>query len=310
MIDLQPNLELTVEQAERLVQSWLDVPVACSGIRRLEGGLVNTVLQIDFDRPPYRAVAKLHGRQGDTFSPEARALEYLRTETECPVPGVYLHDQSGRVVPHAVLLLEHIPGVCLNGLDLEPPERADIEAQLAAVLGELHRHKGGRWGDLDAGRGSVTWAEVFTARLEDARDHPLIAKRMGSEVCARIDTAIDVAQVALRDSGRPTLVHGDVWDGNVIVRRENGRWRLAGLLDPNLQFADVELELAYLEVFDTPRNAFFAAYANYHAPRPGYELRRLFYWLHTALVHVALFGGDFFRDYTARTVDSIDQLVN
>jgi fructosamine-3-kinase len=96
-----------------------------------------------------------------------------------------------------------------------------------------------------------------------------------------------------------------VWDGNLMVRRENGRWRLTGLLDPDLQFADVEFELAYLEVFDTPREAFFAAYAAHQTLRPGYERRRLFYWLHTALVHVALFGDEFFCRFTARTADSI-----
>ena len=50
MIELQPNLELTIEEAERVLQAWLDVPVSCSSIRRLEGGLVNTVLRLDFDR--------------------------------------------------------------------------------------------------------------------------------------------------------------------------------------------------------------------------------------------------------------------
>jgi len=64
-----------------------------------------------------------------------------------------------------------------------------------------------------------------------------------------VDEAIGRSRSALIDCGRPTLVHGDVWDGNVMVVRENGRWRLAGLLDPDLQFADAELELAYLEVF-------------------------------------------------------------
>ena len=82
-----------------------------------------------------------------------------------------------------------------------------------------------------------------------------------------------------------------------------------GLLDPNLQFADVEFELAYLEVFDVPRKAFFAAYANHHALRPGYEQRRLFYWLHTALVHVALFGDEFFCHFTTRTAKRISRLT-
>lgn len=308
MIDLQPDLELTTAQAERLLEAWLGGPVACSEIRRLEGGLVNTVLRLEFDRPPRWAVVKLHSGGGDTFAAEARALDYLRMETACPVPRVYLQDSSTHLIPYAFLLLEHVPGVCLESLDPDPTVRADIDAQLADVLGELHGHHGARWGDVNTKAGSAAWADHFVARLRDVRAHPAVADRLERPVLARVDGAIGLASSALRDSGTPTLVHGDVWDGNLMVRLEDGRWQLTGLLDPDLQFADVEFELAYLEVFDVRREAFFDAYADHQTLRPGYEQRRLFYWLHTALVHVALFGDAFYRDFTARTAASIGRL--
>ena len=308
MVDLQPDLGLTAHQAECLLEAWLEEPVGCSRIQRLEGGLVNTVLQLDFDRPPHQAVVKLHGPNGDSFAEEAHALDYLRANTACPVPRVYLWDNSARLIPHAFLLIERIPGVCLKWLDLEETEKADIEAQLADVLGELHSHKGTGWGAVDADGEGRSWADVFGARLVDAGNHPAVAKRLAPEVLARLDDAIDLAGPALRDSDTPTLVHGDVWDGNLMVHRADGRWRLTGLLDPDLQFDDVEYELAYLEVFDTPRDAFFSAYARHHTVRTGYEHRRLFYWLYTALVHVALFGDEHFRQFTARTAAMISRL--
>ncbi len=305
MIDLQPDLELTAAQAELVLEAWLAGPVVCSDVTRLEGGLVNSVFQLSFDRAPHRAVIKLHGSDRDSFVAEARALEYLRAETACPVPQVYLQDSSARIIPYAFLLLERVPGVPLGSLDLEPTERADIDAQLAGVLGELHNHKGTKWGGIDGDDAAGTWADCFVARLVAARTHPAVGERLAPEVLARVDDAIDLAGPALRDSGSPTLVHGDVWDGNLMVRFEDGRWRLAGLLDPDLQFADVEYELAYLEVFNTPREDFFAAYTEHKALRPGYERRRLLYWLHTALVHVALFGDKRFCRFTARTAERI-----
>jgi fructosamine-3-kinase len=305
VIELQPDLELLPAQAERLLEAWLGDPVACLEIGRLEGGMVNTVLRLDFDRPPHRAVVKLRRPDGDAFAAEARSLEYLRSETACPVPTVYLKDSSARLIPYAFLLLEHLPGVCLKGLDLEPAVRADVDAQLAEVLAELHEHRGAGWGAVASGDGSGEWADLFTARLLEARAHPPVAVRLAPDVLASVDEAIKLAPSALRDAGAPTLVHGDVWDGNMVVRRADGHWRLTGLLDPDLQFADVEFELAYLEVFDGPRESFFAAYTKHQALRPGYEERRLFYWLHTALVHVALFGDEFFCNYTARIAETI-----
>ena len=308
MIELQPHLDLTAQQAERILERWLGRPVACTGVQRLKGGMVNTVLRLDFDAPPHRAVVKLHGRAGHGFAAEARALRYLRAETSCPVPQVFLEDDSAALVPHAVLLLEHLPGRCLDGLDREPADRIELEHQLARVLAELHEHRGTHWGAVDAADGPATWAELFTSRLAEARAHDGVRQRLEPAVLSLVDDAISTAPSWLKDAGVPTLVHGDVWDGNLMVRTDGDGWRLSGLLDPDLQFADSEYELAYLEVFDHSRAELFAAYRRRHAPRPGYEQRRLFYWLYTALVHVGLFGDAFFREFTARTAASIARL--
>ena len=305
MIDPQPDLELSFAEAERVLATWLGGSPACSRVESLKGGLVNSVFGLEYDRPPFRAVVKIHGVGGDTFAEEATALDHLAAETSCPVPQVHLHDGSGSVITHAFLLLENVAGECLQGLDLEPVERAAIDVELAGVLSELHRHHGERWGRLGSSGGASSWSDVFAARLAEVRAADGLEARLTPETLAVVDEAIDLAGPELADAGPPTLVHGDVWDGNLMVERDGAGWRITGLLDPNLQFADVELELAYLEVFDNRREAFFAAYTEVHQLRPGYERRRLFYWLHTALLHVALFDEEFFRDFTARTAATI-----
>lgn len=306
--DLQPDLAFDTGQARRLLEGWLGRPVTCLGMQRLKGGLVNTVIRLDLDQPPYRAVVKLHDGSGGGFVAEARALEYLRAETTCPVPQVYLLDVTRRLVPYSFLLLEHLPGECLDGLEIEPSDRADLQRQLAQVLVELHAHKRERWGDVDEPEGPATWAELFVSRLAEVRAHPALEERLDARTLRLVDAAMEAAPSLLADAGTPTLIHGDVWEGNLLVQRRGDRWRLTGLLDPAAQFADVEYELAYLTVFDVPRDDFVEAYLRHHSLRPGYEQRRLVYWLHTALVHVALFGDQFFCDFTSRTAASIARL--
>jgi fructosamine-3-kinase len=211
------------------------------------------------------------------------------------------------MIPHAFLLLEHLPGVCLDGLDLSPAERADVDIQLAEVLAELHGQTRATFGPVDGVDGRAAWAELFVPRLEQARRHPEVERRLPSAVLAAVDDAILAAGAVLGDSGVPTLVHGDVWEGNLLVRPEAGRWRLVGLLDPGSEYADVESELAYLGVFDHRRDALFAAYTARRPLRPGHERRRPYYWLHTALVHVALFRDPLFREYTARVAAAINE---
>ena len=301
----EPDLELTSAQAELILDGWLGGPVTCTGIEPLDGGMVNSVFRLRFDRAPHVAVVKLHGPLGSSFEREARALRHLREETTCPVPEVYVHDGSGVLVPPAYLLLECIPGVCLDGVELGPEERAGIDAELAAVLAALHDHRGSSWLRIGTDERWASWPDAVMDRLSRARAHPNLPERLSADVLAEVDIAIGMAGPALSDPGPPTLVHGDIWDGNLMVERRDGRWHLTGVLDPNLQFADVELELAYLEVFDHTTDTFFSAYTEHHRLRPGYSRRRRFYWLHTALVHVGLFGDPFFCEYTARIAAEI-----
>ena len=77
----------------------------------------------------------------------------------------------------------------------------------------------------------------------------------------------------------------------------DGDWRLSGLLDPvGLQYADVEKELAYLQAFDTAGQVFFDAYTARQPLRPGFEFRKLFYWLDTFMLHVWLGFGPRFEE--------------
>lgn len=301
----QPDLELPPSQADRLATAWLGADATCTGVHRLTGGLVNSVFRLDVDQPPWRAVVKLHDPGTDSFAQEARALRHLRTQTGCPVPAVLVHDDSAQTVPHAFLLLEHVPGVCLDGLDLADEERADVDRQLADLLADLHTHTATTWGGLSTPEHTGPWADLVVRRLRDVRARPTITQRLTPDVLRLVDQAIRRVPAVLDDGAVPTLIHGDVWDGNVMVERRDGRWRITGLLDPTADYADVEQELAYLEAFDTPRPAFFAAYTRHHDLRPGYEQRRLVHWLHTALVHVALFELEVFHAFTARTAAAI-----
>lgn len=308
MIELQPDIELNEPDAERILSAWRSEAVACTSLRKLSGGMVNSVYELEFDREPGRAVVKLHGPAHASFEREAGALEYLRRETTCPVPGVLLQDSSATVMPYAFLLLEHVDGACLDHVELTPDERVDVDAQLASILADLHTGTGSTWGRWQSGERFGSWSELLMSRLTQVRSQPTVGQRLPSNVLADVDRAIVRVPELLDDGGAPAIVHGDVWNGNVIVRREGDRWQIAALLDPDLQYADAEHELAYLEVFDQPRPELFAAYTARRPLRDGYEQRRLCSWLHTALVHVALFDEEFFREFTARTAAQMLEL--
>jgi fructosamine-3-kinase len=87
----------------------------------------------------------------------------------------------------------------------------------------------------------------------------------------------------------PSLLHGDVWSGNVLFEREG-----ACLIDPAIYYGDKEMELAFILLFDTFGDTFLNAYSEVHPlSEDFYESKVPLYQIYPLLVHVALYGGSY-----------------
>src|SRR5215207_4748885 len=87
----------------------------------------------------------------------------------------------------------------------------------------------------------------------------------------------------------PSLLHGDLWSGNVISAAG-----APALIDPAVYRGHREVDLAMTELFGGFDARFYAAYEEAWPLLPGYrEARRAVYQLYYLLVHVNLFGGSY-----------------
>ena len=267
--------------------------------------MCTVVYRLRFDAPPFLAVVKLHNHEDDPLPREGRRLDYLRRRTKVPCPRVYLQDDSKTIIPYSFLLLECLPGVNLEAAQLSGRAQAAVERELAEALLDLHSHKAATFRDIGQRVGARGWTEVFLPILaQNRRD---MAGLLSGALIRKLDQVLPLAEEALQDQGKPTLIHIDVWDGNIMVHeREPARWHLSGLIDPvGLRYGEVEMELAYLQVFQTVGEEFFRVYSAQQPFRDGYEYRRLFYWLNTFMIHVWFgFGPEFHRRIDA-TCDRI-----
>ncbi len=297
---------LTRQDATALLAEWLGRKARCQSIVPLTGGIASPVFRLAFDRPPYSAVVKLsEGGADDPLPLERGRLDHLHQHTKLPCPQVYLQDDSRAIIPYSFLLLECLPGVNLGAAQIRPEQRGAVERELAEALLELHSHRSDAFGDIE-GKSTVSrWNDLFLPDLEEGR-HDMREFLLPSEL-AELDRAVSLAEEALSIAGEPTLIHNDVWAGNIMVQERDDGWHLSGLLDPiGLKYAEAEKELAYLQAFDTVGAGFFDTYTAQRPLREGFEFRRLFYWLETYMVHVWLGFGAEFRD---RVVGTSRQVV-
>lgn len=238
-----------------------------AGLERLAGGDLSEVLLVR--RPDGRCTV---AKGGPAIGTEAAML---RTIAGAGVAAPAVEGEH-----EGVLLLEH---VAHDGA-LSPNAWADIGASVR----RLHDQGSGSYGwPVDYALGSIAldnrqrndwpgfWGEqrlLATARVLD---------RPWRE---RIDRLAVRLPDLIPDAPVPSLLHGDLWGGNILVK--DGR--LAALVDPACYQGHGEVDLAMLSLFDTPPPEFREAYGPLE---PGWEARRDVYQLFPALVHLRLFGS-------------------
>ncbi len=306
---LNPLVPLTEAEAARILAAWLGETRRVRRLRRLTGGCVHTVLEAEFEGPESPVVLKVaHRVEEESIRAEHEVLRYFRAHTGFPVPEPHACDITGDLAPYSWLIMERLPGVHLGEARMLPEDEARIQRAMGEAVAGLHDHT------RDAGFGHLvyddephpSWPDYFTELLasnyRDACDTGLVAPD-DLRLCERVvaSTPAHLVRTAV-----PTLVHGDLWATNIMVAGEPGSMRLTGFLDPGGLFADPEYELAYLEIWHTIDERFFEAYTRRHPLAPGYEHRRLFYWLNTLLLHVWCFRAE---HYARATTDLTRRLA-
>jgi fructosamine-3-kinase len=88
---------------------------------------------------------------------------------------------------------------------------------------------------------------------------------------------------------KPSLVHGDLWSGNVACTVDGE----PVILDPATYWGDREVDLAMTELFGGFPAAFYRGYNQIWQLDDGYQQRKTIYNLYHILNHFNLFGGGY-----------------
>ena len=300
MIEISGEIEITKKQAECILERWLKAPVTCYTLKRLEGGMLNSVVKLEFNKAPFCAVLKMNTNDSSDFPGEKKRLDYLKSINALPVPEVYDISLPNDDIPFCYLLMECVSGVNLSNPNLSIGERISIDKEIAELLLKLHSHKRSSYGKIDDLKGCSNWLDIFVPKLIHISNQT--KNMLPSDLLINIKKIIEIIPEVFCNLGKPTLVHGDIWDANIIVDKIDNKWTVTGFVDPEIIYADVEYELAYLQSFTKSNDVLFSVYNSVSPMREGYELRRLFYWLHTYLVHVWYFKTENYKNLTEKTI--------
>ncbi len=250
--------------------------------RTLTGGLMGDVVRMDLERRG-PVVVKTAGPDA-LLTLEAEMTRHLRAAGTIPVPDVIAAADD-------LLVLEFVDGVHLQ------PE---AEAHCGELLASLHHVTGdafGFGGNTLNGR-LVLESPWLASWIDFYREHRLrysLALVDGyhplpNPMRRDLERIVDRLDSLLREPDRPSLLHGDLWAANVLSVGD----RVTAFLDPSACYGDPELELAYVDAWQSFGASFWDAYS---ATRPiddgFFQVRRHVYALYPLLIHVYYFGDRF-----------------
>lgn len=264
-------------------------PVAVTDSAPVGGGCISPTARLETEAGTFFLKWDSPDLPDGLLAAEARGLRQLGAADEVRVPAVVA--ESGSDAP-AWLLAEW--------LQPETAGRGEWE-HLGAGLAALHRHTTDRFGaDADNYIGSLPqandplddWPGFWRARrLEPQLRQAVDRGLLGTEDRSRFDALfarLDEILAAGNEDG-PSLLHGDLWSGNVHMTT-NG----PAIIDPSVYYGHREVDLAMSELFGGFGPEFYFAYEDVWPLDPGYDpTRRAVYQLYYLLVHVNLFGGGY-----------------
>jgi fructosamine-3-kinase len=169
--------------------------------------------------------------------------------------------------------------------------------KMGRKLGTMHHHQGADQFGWEQNNtiGSISQINIWTDSWADFFAEYRIgyqlklARRRGGNFPDCIQVVEMVRELLAHRQPKPSLVHGDLWSGNVAVTQEGE----PVILDPATYYGDHEVDLAITELFGGFGGGFYRGYNEVFPLDKGYQKRKIIYNLYHIINHFNLFGGGY-----------------
>lgn len=288
---MQPKYFTSLEEAISMI---CGNGVMIAKTERIFGGDINEAYGLTLTDENSVFMKTNTGKSASFFAAEAVGLNAIAQTGAIGTPQILGYGTNAGRMGKSFLLLEFIYG---------KKRIPDYFETLGHQLADMHRSEtadyvhGGKYGfDSDNYIGESVqintpygkWSTFF----RDCRLEPQF-QRAASYFDAgdfrKITYLMDHLEEFLTEPEYPSLLHGDLWAGNVITGNDGKAW----LIDPAVYVGHAETDIAMTELFGGFPAAFYDAYREAGTLPPEYKERRDLYNLYHLLNHLNLFGGGY-----------------
>ena len=161
---------------------------------------------------------------------EVETMRLVADKTDVPVPEVLFYDDTHAVCGSDYFFMSKLEGKSLSTAshELSQAERAAVDHTLGRYNAEINGITGQKFGYYgQPEKQGDDWYAVFSSIVRDALNDAAKMKIDIGVPYEAIKTLLTDCRSCFEDKFVPRLVHWDLWDGNVFVKRE----KITGLID-------------------------------------------------------------------------------
>ncbi len=247
--------ELTAEEITSVMKTvWPDAAVTAFSL--CSGGLFNTTYKVILISGGEEKTVIL--RMGPVHRELLMGYEHHMMETEAaifammhekgiPASKVIACNTERKVLDRDFMVVEYIDGVAFSGAEMPEEERQAIEREMGKAVRAMHEIECpafGRATHVLFGESYPNYFESIYAEVSDLCEKTVACGLYTEEESETIKRAVKKQEEILKTEKVPHLCHGDLWSGNILVEKKDGKWVMAAVIDVDrAYFGDVDFDL-------------------------------------------------------------------
>lgn len=221
---------------------------------------------------------------------EASLYRRMSQSSVSVCPQVLALDTARDLVPYDVLVLSYIAGVAADGVwpQLRAAVQEELSEELGRICGAIHSMPWNSYGEYvtlpQDSLQSARWADIVFDKFRRMYAQATALDLLPLPLLDALITTLSDGDAVLESAAAPALTHTDLQLSNVLLRQEQDRWRIVGVIDwewalvadPIWEFA--ELWSSPDDLYPLP-DAFLYGYKQRHPLPLDFRIRQRLYRL-------------------------------
>lgn len=202
----------------------------------ISGGCANINVRIIVESINHPFILRVYLRDKEAAYREQKLGELLKPTIS--VPEVYF---IGDYEQYRFAITEYLSGMALRDLflSMESYDVFSIMLDAGKILAKIQQHHFSTAGFFDEqlNIATMTSKDEFIGFAHRCLCHPVIIACLNTEIIKKIAFYLEKLKDYLPDENESHLVHGDYDPANILVDKQDGQWKITGILDWEFSFS-------------------------------------------------------------------------